>query len=186
MIDDRRSVGIMEKRGPQGRKGRKGSEMGEADSAEHELRFHDTPAHVNDIARRVIEAAVEVHRHLGPGYAESVYENALAIELALQGIPFERQAHFRVDYKGHVIGEGRMDLLVERILIVELKAVDRFTEVHLSQALAYLKATGHSLALLINFNVPVLMRGVKRIVQNRTIIRDGGSSRAGEPQREDT
>jgi GxxExxY protein len=151
-------------------------------SPAHTLRFHEPPQHVNDIARRLIESAVEVHRCLGPGYAESVYESALAVELGLRGIPFERQAGFRVDYKGHQVGEGRMDLLVERILVVELKAVDRFTEVHISQALAYLKATGHPLALLINFNVPVLMRGVKRIVLNRTMTPEEGPAKARRSQ----
>ena len=91
---------------------------------------------------------------------------------------FERQAGFRVDYKGHEVGEGRMDLLIDRSLIVELKAVDRFTEVHVSQTLGYLKATGHPLALLINFNVPVLMRGVKRIVLNRPITYEEAVTRA--------
>jgi GxxExxY protein len=76
---------------------------------------------VNVVARRLIEAAVEVHRYLGPGYAESVYENALAVELGLRGIPFERQAGFRVDYKRRQVGEGRIDLLVEGVLVVELK-----------------------------------------------------------------
>jgi GxxExxY protein len=160
--------------------------MNGVNSATHEPKFRETPPDVNDVARRVLDAAVEVHRHLGPGYAESVYENALTIELGLRGMRFERQACFRGDYKGHVVGEGRMDLLIERILIVELKAIDRFTEVHLSQALAYLKATGHSLALLINFNVPVLMRGVKRIVLNRPLIHENGTTGAGEPQREVT
>ena len=150
------------------------------DSPKHELKFLETPSHVNEIARRLIEAAVELHRHLGPGYAESVYENALAVELGLRGIPFERQAGFRVDYNGREVGEGRLDLLIEGILIVELKAVDRFTEVHVSQALAYLKATEHPLALLINFNVPVLMRGVKRIVRNRAITNEDGTARARE------
>ncbi len=149
---------------------------------EHEPRFREPPSHVNDIARRLIEAAVEVHRHLGPGYAESVYESALAVELGLRGIPFERQAGFRVDYKGHLVGEGRMDLLIERALIVELKAVDRFTEVHVSQALAYLKATGLPLALLINFNVPVLMRGVKRIVLNRPMPPEARTAKTENPQ----
>lgn len=140
-----------------------------AGASEHAPRLRETPPHVNVVARRLIEAAVEVHRCLGPGYAESVYENALAVELGLRGISFERQAGFRVDYKRHQVGEGRMDLLVEKVLIVELKAVDRFSEVHISQALSYLKATGHTLALLINFNVPVLLRGVKRIVLNRPL-----------------
>ncbi|MBK6464840.1 MAG: GxxExxY protein [Myxococcales bacterium] len=119
---------------------------------------------VDDAARRAVEAAVEVHRHLGPGYGESVYENSLAIELGLRGVAFERQARFSVNYKGSDVGEGRMDLLVERLVVVELKVVERFTDVHVAQALSYLKATGLSLALLINFKVPVLLRGVKRVV----------------------
>jgi GxxExxY protein len=139
-------------------------------------RFCETPPEVNDAARRVIEAAVEVHRHLGPGYVESVYENALAVELGLHGIAFERQVAFRIEYKGHDVGEGRIDLLVEHCLVVELKAVDHFTEVHLAQALSYLKATGHPLALLINFNVPVLLRGVRRIVRNHPATQAEGTA----------
>ncbi len=151
-----------------------------------ESRFRDTPPHVNEVARRVIEAAVEVHRHLGPGYVESVYESALAVELGLRGLPFVRQAAFSVDYKGHPVGEGRMDLLVDQALIVELKAVDRFTDVHVSQALSYLKATGHALALLINFNVPVLMRGVKRVALNRPISYEEALAMARAPRKSHT
>ena len=141
-----------------------------AASSRRERRLRETPQEVNEAAQRLLAAAVEVHRHLGPGYVESVYENALVIELGLRGIPFERQAGFLVDYKGHDVGEGRIDLLVERCLIVELKAVERFTDVHVAQAIAYLKATGHTLALLVNFNVPVLFRGVRRVVENRPSI----------------
>ena len=97
---------------------------------------------MNDAARRVVDAAVEVHRHLGPGYVESVDENALVVELGLRGIRCDRQAPFRVAYKGHEVGEGRMDLLIERCVVVELKAVERFTEVHVAQALSYLKPQG--------------------------------------------
>ena len=136
-------------------------------------RFCEPPPEVNDAARRVVEAAVEVHRYLGPGYVESVYESALAVEFGLRGISFERQVAFRVEYKGHEVGEGRMDLFVERCLVVELKAVDRFTEVHVAQTISYLKATGHPLALLIKFNVPVLLRGVKRVVRNPPSMQDG-------------
>ena len=131
--------------------------------------FREAAPEVNEAARRTLDAAIEVHRHLGPGYGESVYENALALELGLRGMLFERQACFRVDYKGQEVGEGRMDLLVERLVVVELKSVDRFTEVHVAQALAYLKATRLSLALLINFKVPLLMRGVQRVVLNRPL-----------------
>ena len=122
------------------------------------------PEHLNDLARRVVGAAIEVHRHLGPGYSESVYESALAVELELRGIPFERQVPFRVPYKGRPVGEGRLDLLIAGELIVELKAVDRLSDVHFGQALGYLRATGRTLALLVNFDVPVLLRGVKRVL----------------------
>lgn len=119
---------------------------------------------IEQASNRVIGAAIEVHRHLGPGYLESVYEDALAVELGLRSIMFTRQARFGLDYKGHVIGEGRTDFLVEGCLLVELKAVDAFAPIHLAQTISYLKATKYRLALLINFNVPVLKEGVKRVV----------------------
>jgi len=90
-------------------------------------------------AKLVIGAAIEVHRALGPGYLESVYEQALAVELALRGVGFERQVTFALCYKGHPIGEGRLDLLVEGSLIVELKAVEELSAIHMAQALSYLK-----------------------------------------------
>jgi GxxExxY protein len=139
---------------------------------------------VNILARRVLDAAIEVHRHLGPGYAESVYENALAIELGLRGLSYQRQAGFSVAYKGSQVGEGRTDLLVERLLIVELKAVDHLTEVHVAQAISYLKATGLPLALLVNFDVPVLMRGVRRVALNGPVIPHNGTGRSRPPKGE--
>lgn len=111
----------------------------------------------------VIGAAIEVHRHLGPGYLESVYEDALAVELTLRGIPFARQVVFGLDYKGHVVGEGRLDFLVDGCLIVELKAVETLAPVHKAQCISYLKAKRQRLALLINFNVTVLKDGIKRV-----------------------
>lgn len=121
-------------------------------------------ARTEETASQVIGAAIEVHRQLGPGYLESVYEEALAVELGLRGIPFTRQTVFNVEYKGHSIGEGRMDLLVNDCLVVELKTVDGFAPIHTAQAISYLKATNRHLALLINFNVPVLKDGIKRVV----------------------
>ena len=120
-------------------------------------------AQIEDAASKVIGAAIEVHRQLGPGYLESVYEEAMAVELTLRGIPFARQVVFALDYKGHKVGEGRMDYLVDGCLVVELKAVETFAPIHTAQAISYLKATKHRLALLINFNVPVLKDGIKRI-----------------------
>jgi len=120
-------------------------------------------AQIEDAASKVIGAAIEVHRQLGPGYLESVYEEAMAVELTLRGIPFARQVVFALDYKGHKVGEGRMDYLVDGCLVVELKAVETFAPIHTAQAISYLKATKHRLALLINFSVPVLKDGIKRI-----------------------
>lgn len=118
---------------------------------------------VEEASNKVIGAAIEVHRHLGPGYLESIYEEALAFELELRKVSFIRQARFALDYKGHAIGDGRMDFLVEGCLIVELKAVEAFAPIHLAQTISYLKATKHRLALLINFHVPVLKDGIKRV-----------------------
>jgi len=121
---------------------------------------------LNGISHEVIGAAIEVHRLLGPGFLESVYEEALCMELRLRGIPYARQVPAPVIYKGQVIGEGRLDLLVRESLVVELKAVEVLAQIHAVQLLSYLKATGHKLGLLINFNVPVLRDGVKRIINS--------------------
>ena len=119
---------------------------------------------VDELARKVIGAAIEVHRALGPGYIESIYEEALAYEIGLNNIPYERQVKIAVAYKGHSVGEGRLDLLVAKILPVELKAVEAFAPIHQAQLLSYLKMTGLQLGLLINFNVPLLKQGIKRVI----------------------
>jgi len=100
-----------------------------------------------------------VHRNLGPGFLEVTYENALCVELSRAGLNFERQVVVPLLYKGAGIGEYRLDLLVEDKVIVELKAVSEFDAVFFAQMLAYLRATGKSVGLLFNFNVPVLMNG---------------------------
>lgn len=121
----------------------------------------------DEIAKLVVDAAVEVHRVLGPGYLEAVYEDALAAELTLRGIPFERQKPIDVDYKGRKVGEGRLDFLVSGKLVVELNAVESFTPVHTAQVISYLKATGLPLGLLLNFNTSLMKNGIKRIVYSR-------------------
>lgn len=118
---------------------------------------------LNELAGRVIGAALEVHSILGPGYLESVYEEALVRELEIRNISFERQKIVYLSYKGLQVGEGRLDLLIENELIVELKAIECFSTIHIAQALSYLKATQLRLCLLINFNVPSLKNGIKRI-----------------------
>ena len=115
------------------------------------------------LSGEVIGAAIEVHRVLGPGHLESAYENALAIEFEIRGIAFERQFALPLRYKGNDVGESRLDFLVESELIVELKAIEALAPVHTAQVIAYLKTTAKKRALLINFNVPVLKQGIKRI-----------------------
>jgi GxxExxY protein len=122
---------------------------------------------LDELAHTVIGAAIEVHRALGPGYLENLYEEALSIELAEQNIPFERQTKIAVSYKGHPIGEGRLDLLVARSLPVELKAVESLALIHQAQLLSYLKMLHLQLGLLINFNVPVLRQGIKRVIYSQ-------------------
>jgi GxxExxY protein len=122
---------------------------------------------VDRIARRTIGAALEVHRVLGPGFLEVMYEEALCVELNLREISFVRQTQIPICYKGQQIGEGRLDLLVADCLIVELKAVEALAPIHTAQVLSYLRATGQSLGLLINFNVPMLRQGIKRIALTR-------------------
>ena len=119
---------------------------------------------LDQLAYEVIGAAMEVHRALGPGYLESVYEEALCVELRERGIAFERQLEIAINYKGHAVGKGRLDFLIEDKLIVELKTVDQFAPIHKAQVMSYLKATGLELALLINFKVPLLKDGLQRVI----------------------
>ena len=122
---------------------------------------------LDDLSYKVIGCAIEVHRSLGPGLLESVYEKALIHELKLNNIPVKSQVEVKVSYKGLDIGEGlRLDLLVDEQLIVELKSVDDFKPVHHKQLLTYLKLMNKQVGLLINFNVCNLTDGVKRIVNN--------------------
>lgn len=126
-----------------------------------------TESELNDWTGGIIGAAIEVHRILGPGFVEAVYERALAVELELRNIPFRRQVPISLGYKGQVIGEHRIDLLVVERVIVELKAVDALSTLHSVQLRSYLRATGLTLGLLINFNVPVLHLGIKRMIESK-------------------
>ncbi|MEP6863442.1 MAG: GxxExxY protein [Deltaproteobacteria bacterium] len=122
--------------------------------------------HLNGLSHRVIGAAIEVHRALGPGHFESVYERALRIELELRGIPFRAQPAIGVAYKGVSVGEFVPDLIVDKRLIVELKATESISEVHLGQALAYLRIADLRLALVVNFHARLLKGGGIRRVAN--------------------
>jgi GxxExxY protein len=120
---------------------------------------------LNRVTNSIIGAAIEVHRELGPGYLESNYENAMEIEFRRRGISFARQVDVFVMYKGQQVGKGTIDFIVEGKVLVELKAVDALAPVHTAQVIAYLKATGLRLGLLLNFNVRVLREGIKRIAR---------------------
>lgn len=116
-----------------------------------------------EVTEVVIGAAIEVHRHLGPGLLESVDEAALAYEIAERGLSVERQKPVRLSYKALLFEEGyRLDLLVAGEVIVELKCVEAILPIHEAQVLSYLKLTGLQVALLLNFKVPVLREGIRR------------------------
>jgi GxxExxY protein len=117
------------------------------------------------ITEQIIGAAIEVHRHLGPGLLESAYQSCLAHELGLRGIKFEQQKPLPVEYKGIRLDCGyRLDFLVDNKVVVELKAVETTEPVHEAQLLTYLKLTGSKVGILINFNVPLLREGIRRMV----------------------
>jgi len=121
---------------------------------------------INDLSGEVISAAIEVHKILGPGLLESAYEECLCRELELRQIPYERQKELPIEYKGIKLDCGyRLDVLVENRLLLELKACDALQPIHKAQLLTYLKLTGIKVGLLINFNVPILKQGIKRMVK---------------------
>ena len=118
----------------------------------------------NELTREIIGAAIQVHRALGPGLLESVYEECLAYELAQRLIQFERQKAVPVTYRDvHLDCGFRIDLMVQNEVVVELKSVEAILPIHKAQVLTYLKLTGQRLALLINFNVAVLNDGIVRL-----------------------
>jgi GxxExxY protein len=122
---------------------------------------------LDDLAHDAIGAAIEVHRHLGPGFSESVYEEALCKELSTRGLPHERQVRVDVMYKGDPVGSGKLDLVLGGELILELKSVRELIEVHRTQLYSYLRATEQKLGLLMNFNAEVLKDGLVRVVNDR-------------------
>ena len=127
----------------------------------------DEREELDSITKQVIGGAIDVHRALGPGLLESVYETCLASELIDRGIRVERQKGLPVTYKEITLESGyRLDLLVNDKVIVEIKAVELLSPLHKSQLLTYLKLSGLRVGLLINFNVPELRKGVQRIVNN--------------------
>jgi GxxExxY protein len=119
---------------------------------------------INEVTEKIIGCAIEVHRQLGPGLLEYIYEAALCIELELAGLKYNRQMVFPVLYKGQRIGEHRLDILVEGRVIVELKSIERMEPLFEAQMLSYLRLTGKKVGLLINFNNRLLKDGIKRYI----------------------
>jgi GxxExxY protein len=115
-----------------------------------------------ELSGRILAAAVEVHRALGPGFLEGIYQKAMEVALGHRGLAFERQKEIHVFFEGVDVGLHRLDLLVEAQIIVELKAIKAFEEIHYAQLRSYLKATGLHVGLLLNFSAPTL--AIKRVV----------------------
>ncbi len=124
------------------------------------------PAEWNQITERIIASAIEVHSALGPGLLESLYEEAMAHELRDRGLVVDRQRSVCMRYKGHEIGNLRLDLLVEELVIVGLKCIERISDVHGAQLLSYLRSANLPLGLLINFNHVRLTDGVARRINS--------------------
>ena len=127
--------------------------------------FDPIPAADEKIARDIIGCAIEVHRILGPGFIECIYQKALEYELTLLGYTVEYEQPILVPYKDKLLSGHRVDLLVSGRIIVELKTVETISEVHQAKVISYLKATSLRLGLIINFNVLILKDGIKRIVR---------------------
>ena len=120
---------------------------------------------VNKTTEAIIGAAIEVHRHLGPGLLESAYEECLCEELSLRGLPYKRQVALPITYKGKKLEVGyRIDILVNNEVVVELKTVDAILPIHEAQALTYMRLGGWKVGLILNFYVPLMKNGVKRLV----------------------
>ena len=116
----------------------------------------------DELSRKIIGAAIEVHRELGPGFLESIYEEALKVEFMEHGFHYDAQKEIKIKYLGVEVGLHRLDLLVEKKIIIELKAVKELMDVHFAQLRSYLKATGLKVGLLLNFAKPTLE--IKRVV----------------------
>lgn len=126
------------------------------------------PDEIETAGKRVIGCAIEVHKRLGPGLLESLYEDALCYELKLSGLRFERQKEIAIPYRDIQLHGQRLDLVVEQRIIVELKSVSKILDVHAAQLLSYLRATDLPLGFLFNFNVTWMREGLKRIVNERS------------------
>ncbi len=128
------------------------------------MEYDPIPAEDDELAKRIIGAAIEVHRELGHGFIEFVYEQAMLYELSLAGITVEKQKKILVSYKGIKLAGQRLDLLVGGRVILDLKCVEQFAPIHEAQMLSYLKATHRRLGLLINFKASTIKGNIKRVI----------------------
>jgi GxxExxY protein len=124
-------------------------------------------SNINELTGRIIGLAVEVHRHLGPGLSELAYERALCMDLAAAGLAFTRQIAVPVSYRGEIIAEYRPDIVVEGLVVLEIKTVEHLLPVHRSQMLTYLRVTRCEVGLILNFNEEVMRSGIRRVVLAR-------------------
>jgi GxxExxY protein len=116
------------------------------------------------LVTRTIGCCIRVHRELGPGLLERTYARAIAIELDMEGIPFEVEKRFEIHYRGHWLSDHRVDVVVADQVLLEIKALDRLAPVHMAQVMSYLRLSGLRVGLLLNFNVAVLPDGLRRVV----------------------
>ena len=129
------------------------------------MNFKQTTEKEEQVAERIVDAAYKVHKALGPGLLEKVYEFCFCHELTKASLSYQKQVSVPINYDGIKIDEGlRLDVLVENLVICELKAVDQMNPVYAAQVLSYMKLTGKRLGFLINFNVPVIKNGIKRMI----------------------
>ena len=127
--------------------------------------FINVIMNMNQLSSKIIGAAIEVHKTLGPGLLESAYEECLCHELSIQGLLFEKQKPLSIDYKGKKLDCGyRLDIIVEKAVIIELKSCEKIEPIHKAQLLTYLKLSGLNLGLILNFNVSLMRDGIVRIV----------------------
>ena len=123
----------------------------------------------NRISYRILGCCLCVHRSLGPGLLESVYEDSVAREMTRQGLSYQRQLPVPVEYDGEVVGDPlRVDFLVEDAVVLEIKAVEKFHAVHTAQVLTYLKLIKRPLGLLVNFNTALLREGIRRLILEKS------------------
>ena len=143
---------------------------------------YEVPEWLNALSYRVLGACIEVHRTFGPGLLERIYEQAVCHELALAKIPFASQVPVSLSYKGLLIDGLRLDLVIDSVIVLELKAVESVPEVHLSQLVSYCRACDAPLGLLVNFNVHVLKAGMYRRLNRPSIQRHSNATqRNGRP-----